>query len=122
MDGCDRAPGRGGLTQGTRQPRAGRSFQRKATLRSRLRRGLHVIAYRAMVDVPRKLVQHLGRLLATERHTLGTRPGTRTLTCIWFDDPSGYRRLDGHHEKIVSDLVTPALPAARGGAIPNRPL
>jgi Helix-turn-helix of DDE superfamily endonuclease len=42
-----------------------------------------VIAYRAMVDVPRELVQHLGRLLAAERRARGTRTGTRTLTCFY---------------------------------------
>jgi hypothetical protein len=51
-----------------------------------------VIAYRAMLDVPRELVRYLSRLLAAERRALGTRPGTRALTChyqailvlIWF--------------------------------------
>jgi hypothetical protein len=51
-----------------------------------------VIAYRAMVDVPRELVRHLARLLAAERRVRGTRRGTRALTCfyqallvlIWF--------------------------------------
>ncbi|GGK79246.1 hypothetical protein [Mangrovihabitans endophyticus] len=33
---------------------------------------LHVIAYSAMLDVPRELVQHLGRLLAAQRRDLGT--------------------------------------------------
>jgi len=55
-------------------------------------RGLHVIAYRAMLDVPRELVQYLARLLAAERRMVGTRRGTRALTCfyqallvlIWF--------------------------------------
>ena len=42
-----------------------------------------MIAYRAMVDVPRELVQHLGRLLAAERRVLGTRKHTRTLTCFY---------------------------------------
>ena len=45
-----------------------------------------------MLDVPRELVRHLARLLAAERRTLGTRKGTRALTCfyqallvlIWF--------------------------------------
>ena len=49
--------------------------------------GLHVIAYRAMLDVPGELVRYLARLLAAERRTLGTRPGTRALTCPllpWF--------------------------------------
>jgi hypothetical protein len=52
-----------------------------------------------MIDVPRELVQYLGRLLAAERKALGTRCGTRSLTCfyqallilIWFrkgEDPT----------------------------------
>jgi hypothetical protein len=51
-----------------------------------------VIAYSAMLDVPRELVRHLARLLAAERRARGTRRGTRALTCfyqallvlIWF--------------------------------------
>jgi hypothetical protein len=51
-----------------------------------------VITYPAMLDVPRELVRHLARLLAAERRALGTRKGTRALTCfyqallilIWF--------------------------------------
>jgi DDE superfamily endonuclease len=51
-----------------------------------------VIAYPAMLDVPRELVQYLGRLLAAERHARGTRTGTCALTCyyqallvlVWF--------------------------------------
>lgn len=42
-----------------------------------------MIAYRAMLDVPRELVRHLARLLAAERRTLGTRKNTRALTC-WY--------------------------------------
>jgi len=53
---------------------------------------LHVIAYPAMLDVPRELVRHLARLLAGQRRAIGTRRGTRALTCfyqallvlIWF--------------------------------------
>jgi hypothetical protein len=40
-----------------------------------------VIAYRAMRDVPRELVRYLAGLLATERRAVGTRKGTRALTC-----------------------------------------
>jgi hypothetical protein len=51
-----------------------------------------VIAYRAMLDVPRELVQYLALLLAAERRNRGTRTGTRALTCwrhalmvlVWF--------------------------------------
>jgi hypothetical protein len=51
-----------------------------------------VIAYRAMLDVPKELVRYLARLLAVERDTIGTRTGTRALTChyqailvlVWF--------------------------------------
>ncbi len=42
-----------------------------------------MIAYSAMLDVPRELVRHLARLLAAERRTLGTRKNTRALTC-WY--------------------------------------
>ncbi len=53
---------------------------------------LHVIAYRAMLDVPRQLVHFVAELLRTRRYTLGTRKGTRALTCwhqalfalVWF--------------------------------------
>jgi hypothetical protein len=42
-----------------------------------------VIAYRAMLDVPRELVAHLAGLLRAERRARRTRPGTRALTC-WY--------------------------------------
>jgi hypothetical protein len=42
-----------------------------------------VIAYPAMLDVPRELVQYVGRLLAAERQARGTRAGTRALTCFY---------------------------------------
>lgn len=51
-----------------------------------------MIAYRAMVDVPRELVALVSGLLAAERRRLGTRRGTRALSCgrqallvlVWF--------------------------------------
>lgn len=54
--------------------------------------GLHVIAYPAMLDVPRELVGYVSRLLAAERRARGTRGGSRALTCwkqalflvVWF--------------------------------------
>jgi hypothetical protein len=42
-----------------------------------------VIAYRAMLDVPRELVGYVSRLLAAERRVRGTRRRTRALTC-WY--------------------------------------
>ncbi|WP_030443813.1 transposase family protein [Actinoplanes subtropicus] len=42
-----------------------------------------MLPYRAMIDVPRELVQYLGRLLAAERRARGTRTGTRALTCFY---------------------------------------
>ena len=42
-----------------------------------------MIAYRAMLDVPKELVRYLARLLAAERRALGTRKGTRALTCFY---------------------------------------
>jgi hypothetical protein len=46
-------------------------------------RGPRVIAYPAMLDVPRELVRELARLLRAERRSRGTRKGSRALTC-WF--------------------------------------
>jgi hypothetical protein len=54
--------------------------------------GLHVIAYRAMLDVPRELVGYVSRLLAAQRRARGTRRNSRALTCwnqalfalVWF--------------------------------------
>jgi hypothetical protein len=42
-----------------------------------------VIAYRAMLDVPRELVRYLAGLLAAERRARGTRTGTRALTSFY---------------------------------------
>src|ERR1700738_1695362 len=54
--------------------------------------GLHVIAYPAMLDVPRELVGYVSRLLVAERRARGTRRKSRALTCwkqalfvlVWF--------------------------------------
>jgi hypothetical protein len=54
--------------------------------------GLHVVAYPAMLDVPRELVTFVASLLAANRRARGTRRGTRALGCgkqalfvlIWF--------------------------------------
>jgi Helix-turn-helix of DDE superfamily endonuclease len=51
-----------------------------------------VIAYRAMLDVPRELVSQLAGLLRAERKRRGTRRGSRALSCwrqallglVWF--------------------------------------
>jgi DDE superfamily endonuclease len=40
-----------------------------------------VIAYRAMLDVPRELAREVAKLLRAERRTRGTRSGSRALTC-----------------------------------------
>ena len=40
-----------------------------------------MIAYRAILDVPREVAQYVGRLLKAERRALGTRSGSRSLTC-----------------------------------------
>ncbi|MEU8264831.1 transposase family protein [Micromonospora sp. NPDC048999] len=42
-----------------------------------------MIAYSARLDVPRELVQHVARLLRAERRAVGTRAGTRALTCFY---------------------------------------
>jgi len=41
-----------------------------------------LIAYRAILDVPRELVLELAKLLRAERRSRGTRKGTRLLTCF----------------------------------------
>src|SRR3954469_2609182 len=46
-------------------------------------RGPHVIAYRAMLDVPRELVAMVAGLLRAERRARGTRRRSRALTC-WY--------------------------------------
>ncbi len=53
-----------------------------------------MIAYRAMLDLPRELAQYVGRLLHAERRRRGTRKRSRALTCFyqavfalrWFRD------------------------------------
>lgn len=40
-----------------------------------------MIAYRAMLDIPRELVQQVATWLRAERRALGTRTGSRVLTC-----------------------------------------
>lgn len=40
-----------------------------------------MIAYRALLDVPRELVQQVATCLRAERRALGTRIGSRVLTC-----------------------------------------
>ena len=40
-----------------------------------------MIAYPAMLDVPRELVAEVARLLRAERRARGTRKGSRALTC-----------------------------------------
>ena len=41
-----------------------------------------MIAYPAILDVPRELVLELAKLLRAERRARGTRKGTRLLTCF----------------------------------------
>jgi hypothetical protein len=44
---------------------------------------LHVISYRATLDVPRELVLFVAKLLWAERRRRGTPRGSRALTCFW---------------------------------------
>jgi hypothetical protein len=63
-------------------------------------RGLRVPSYRVILDVPLPLVVFVSRLLA-HRREIGTRNGTRALTCwkqavftlAWFRDRPDIRRL-----------------------------
>jgi hypothetical protein len=86
-----------------------------------------VIAYRAMLDVPRELVAYVARLLADERRVRGTRRGSRALTCwrqalfalVWFrkrEDITvlgagfGISRATGYryHDEVVGVLAAQA--------------
>jgi hypothetical protein len=70
-----------------------------------LAEGLHVISYRAMLDVPRELAQYLARLLLAERRRRGTPRGSRALTCFgqavlglrWFRDRTATDALARDH-------------------------
>jgi hypothetical protein len=60
-----------------------------------------VLSYRVTLDVPLQLVLFVSRLLAERRGEIGTRRGTRALTCwkqavfvlAWFRDRPDVRRL-----------------------------
>jgi hypothetical protein len=60
-----------------------------------------VISYRVILDVPFQLVLFVSELLAEHRRQIGTRDGTRALTCwkqavfalAWFRDRPDIRRL-----------------------------
>jgi hypothetical protein len=72
----------------TRTNRAGRRWawspgRRGLTTRSASTGRLHVIAYRATLDVPRELVWFAARLLLAERRRRGTPRGSRALSCFW---------------------------------------
>ncbi len=72
----------------TRTDRAARRWAwspgRRGLAEDRLLPGrLHVIAYRATLDVPRELAQFVAKLLAAERRRRGTPRGSRALSCFW---------------------------------------
>ena len=60
-----------------------------------------MLSYRVTLDVPVQLVLFVSRLLADRRREIGTRRGTRALTCFkqavfvlaWFRDRPDIRRL-----------------------------
>jgi DDE superfamily endonuclease len=60
-----------------------------------------VLSYRVILDVPLQLVAHVSGLLREHRREIGTRNGTRALTCwkqavftlAWFRDKPDLRRL-----------------------------
>jgi len=67
----------------------------------RYRERLRVVSYRVMLDVPAGLVRFVSGLLAAHRREIGTRKGTRRLTCYkqalfglaWFRDKGDIPRL-----------------------------
>ena len=60
-----------------------------------------MVSYRVMLDVPAELVRFVSGLLAAHRREIGTRKGTRRLTCYrqalfglaWFRDKGDIPRL-----------------------------
>lgn len=64
-----------------------------------------MITYRGTLDVSKELVRHLSRLLAAERRAVGTRKGTRSLTCReqaifglrWFRERGDIPKLGRDH-------------------------
>ena len=60
-----------------------------------------MLSYRVILDVPLQLALFVSRLLAEHRRDIGTRAGTRALTCwtqavfslAWFRDRPDIRRL-----------------------------
>lgn len=103
-----------------------------------------MIAYRAMLDVPRELAQYLARLLHAERRERGTRRRSRALTCFqqavlglrWFredrDIPAlardhgisratGYRYLDELIEVLAAQApdLHEALQKAKNNGVPH---
>ena len=79
-----------------------------------------MIAYPAILDVPRELVLELAKLLRAERRVLGTRKGTRLLTCfrqalfvlVWF-------RTKGDVEIVGAGS---RVPSAHGRSTTARPI
>jgi hypothetical protein len=73
-------------------------------------RGLHVITYSAILDVPRELAWYLAGLLNDERYWRRTRRGRRALTCYrqsvlvlrWFLDATRVHRLARHNHISLS--------------------
>ena len=57
--------------------------RRGLTTRSTSAGRLHVIAYRATLDVPRELAWFVARLLLAERRRRGAPRGSRALSCFW---------------------------------------
>src|SRR6185437_15587219 len=84
------------ITGQARSPRYKRSRPRSLPARR-----LRVLSYRVTLDVPFQLVLFVSQLLAEHRRELGTRDGTRALTCwkqaiftlAWFRDRPDIRRL-----------------------------
>ena len=78
-----------------------------------------MIAYRAMLDVPRELVAFVSGLLRAHRRVLGTRKGTRILT-PWrhavFGPGCRQSRL-GEAEQVQRSVAVAGVVAVGGGDV-----
>jgi len=126
----------------SRMNRAARTWARSPSRRGLTTRSPslepRVIAYRAMLDVPRELVQFTAKLLLAGRRRRGTPRGSRALTCFgqavlglrWFRDRTAAGALAADHgispatayryvDEVIAVLAAqaPELPEALARAI-----
>ena len=90
----------------------------------------HVIAYSAMLDVPRERVRDVARLLRIERRLRGTRHGSRALSCwhpavlvlAWFRSKGDLPLVGAGFECLRRRLPLPLPLPRRGSSVDATPV